>query len=212
MDPIGDAAAAAVRGELVVFPTDTVYGIATIPHDPAATARLFEAKRRPRGVTLPVLVASVEVARALARFDERADRLAGSLWPGGLTLVLPRQEASRSWELGDDVATIGLRVPRHPMALSILAAAGPLATTSANRSGGTPASTCDELQSTFGELVSVYLCQDEPIVGTASAVVDLTQADARLLRGGPEDADRISQALGAESSLLDSRAGVTRIP
>ena len=206
MDPIDDAAAAALRGELVVFPTDTVYGIATIPHDPAATARLFDAKRRPRGLTLPVLVPNVEVARALARFDERADRLAGSMWPGALTLVLPRREASRSWPLGDDSATIGLRVPRHPMAFSILSAAGPLAVTSANRSGSTPARTCDELHSAFGEHVSVYLCQDEPLSGTASTVVDLTDVEARFLRGGPEDRGRVSDVLGAEAPLLDSRA------
>jgi L-threonylcarbamoyladenylate synthase len=205
VDPIGDAVAAALRGELIVFPTDTVYGIATVPDDPDATTRLFDAKRRPGDLTLPVLVATVELARALARFDERAERLAEALWPGALTLVLPREGASRSWRLGGHAATIGLRVPRHPMAFSILSAAGPLATTSANRSGEAPAPTCDELHAAFGELVSVYLCQDEALVGRASTVVDLTQADVRLLRGDPEDANRVSDLLGAEASLLDSR-------
>lgn len=206
MDPIGDAAAAALRGALIVFPTDTVYGIATTPRDPAATARLFDAKRRPRDLTLPVLTATVEQARELATFDRRADLLAGSMWPGALTLVLPRAEASRSWQLGDHGATIGLRVPRHPMAFSLLSAAGPLAATSANRSGEPPARTCDELHAAFGAQVSVYLCLDEPLSGAASAVVDLTQGEARLLRGGAQDVNRIAEMLGGEGSLLDSRA------
>jgi L-threonylcarbamoyladenylate synthase len=205
VDPVGDAVAAARRGELIVLPTDTVYGIAAAPGDPAATTRLFDAKRRRRGLTLPVLVASVERARALARFDERAHRLAEGLWPGALTLVLPREDASRSWELGEDVATIGLRVPKHLLAIRLLSAAGPLATSSANRSGEAPARTCDELHAAFRDLVSVYLCQDEPLPGTASAIVDLAHGDARLLRGDETDADRISELLGAGAALLDSR-------
>jgi len=206
MDPLGDAAAAALRGELIVFPTDTVYGIATIAHDPAATARLFEAKRRPRDLTIPVLTGTVEEARVLARFDERADRLAASMWPGALTLVLPREDASRSWRLGDRVDTIGVRVPRHPLTFSLLSATGPLAATSANRSGEPPAQTCEELHAVFGDLASVYLCQDHPLPGAASTVVDLTHPDARLLRGGSEDARRIAELLGVGAPLLDSRA------
>lgn len=204
MTPVDDAVAAVARGELIVFPTDTVYGIGTRPDDPAATARVFEAKRRPRGLTLPVLCASLEEARTTARFDDRADRLASALWPGALTLVLPRLEASRSWELGADAATIGLRVPRHPLAFAVLSAAGPLAITSANRSGRPPARTCDDLHAAFGDLVCVYLCQQEPLEGTASTVVDLAHGDARLLRGGEVQAQRISQLLGAVAPLLDS--------
>ena len=80
-DPVEDAVAAARRGELIVFPTDTVYGIATRPDDPAATARLFDAKHRPRDLTLPVLVGNTTQGRAIARFDDRAERLAQALWP-----------------------------------------------------------------------------------------------------------------------------------
>ena len=104
-DPVADAVAATRRGELVVFPTDTVYGIAARPDEPAATARVFEAKQRPAGLTLPILVASVEEARAVAQLDDRAERLAAALWPGALTIVVLRAPGSRDWDLGGDPAS-----------------------------------------------------------------------------------------------------------
>ena len=100
--------------------------------------------------------------------------------------------------------TIGVRVPSHPLALAVLAAAGPLATTSANRSGEPPAVTCDELHATFGDRVAVYLCQEQPLSGAASTVVDLTHQDVRVLRAGGVDAGRIEQLLGGGAPLLDS--------
>jgi L-threonylcarbamoyladenylate synthase len=181
-----------------------VYGIGTMPHDATAITRLFEAKDRPRELTLPVLTASLDAARALARFDDRAERLAAALWPGALTLVLPRTDASAGWDLGGDGRTIGVRVPLHPLALAVLAAAGPLAITSANRSGDPPAVSCDELHATFGDRVAVYLCQEQPLSGSASTVVDLSQQGARVLRAGGVDAERIEQLLGEGVPLLDS--------
>jgi L-threonylcarbamoyladenylate synthase len=204
MDAIADAVAAVRRGELIAFPTDTVYGLGAAPHDPAATARLFDAKRRPRDLTLPVLAATPEVASTLARFDERAERLATALWPGPLTLVLPRSPASLPWDLGAATGTIGLRVPSHPLALAILSAAGPVATSSANRSGEPPAQTCDGLHAAFGDLVAVYLCQEQPLAGAASTVVDLAHDDVRIVRAGGVDASRIAQVLGGRAPLLDS--------
>lgn len=204
-DPVAEAADAARAGRLIVLPTDTVYGIGTRPDDPAATARLFEAKARPRGLELPILAATAAEARTLARFDARADRVAGACWPGALTLVLPRTEASVGWELGGDPATVGVRVPHHPLALAVLAATGPLAVTSANRSGARPARTCDELQAAFGDAVDVYLCQDEPLEGLASSVVDLAHGPARLLRAGSVASEVIERLLPGEGPLLDSR-------
>ena len=195
VDPIADAVAAVRRGELIVFPTDTVYGIGADPHDPAATARLFDAKRRPRDLTLPVLTATLDVARTLARFDDRAERLATALWPGPLTLVLPRSDVSRTWDLGREATTIGLRVPSHPLALAVLSAAGPLATTSANRSGSPPAVTCDELHVVFGDLVAVYLCEERPLSGAASTVVDLSQGR----RSHPSRRRRATESASASS-------------
>ena len=199
-----DAAAAARGGELIVFPTDTVYGIGTRPDDPAATAQVFEAKRRPRDLELPVLVATAEAARAVAAFDERAERLTAVLWPGPLTLVLPRGADASGWDLGGDPATVGVRAPHHPLALALLAETGPLAVTSANPSGRLPAETCDELQSFFGDHVAVYLCQEDPPSGVASTVLDLAHGPATIIREGSLPRDALIQLLPDESSLLDS--------
>jgi tRNA threonylcarbamoyl adenosine modification protein (Sua5/YciO/YrdC/YwlC family) len=202
-DPIDDAAAALRRGALVVFPTDTVYGLAARPDDPAATGRIFEAKARPRHLTIPVLVATTAEARRVATFDARAERLA-TAWPGALTLVLPRTEASRGWDLGAERGTVGVRVPAEPLALALLARTGPLAVTSANRSGEPPARTCDELRDVFGDAVDVHLCRAEPLEQTPSTVVDLTGAEPRIVRIGAVPADAVERLLTSEDPLLDS--------
>ncbi len=183
-DPVEDAARAALAGELVVFPTDTVYGIGTRPDDPAATARLFEAKGRPRDLELPVLASTGAAARELAVFDARAEALTARHWPGPVTVVLPRSARSAAWELGGDPGTIGIRVPHHPLALALLARTGPLAVTSANRSGEPTPHGCDGLERAFGDRVSVYVCLDEPLRGKASTVVDLAHGELVLLRRG----------------------------
>lgn len=204
MNAIEDAAAAVRRGELIVLPTDTVYGLAARPDDPVATERIFDAKRRPRDLSLPILVPSVEVARSVATFDDRAGRLASVFWPGALTLILPRTEATRAWMLGADADSIGVRVPRHPLALALLELTGPLAATSANLSSEPPAGTCDELQAAFGDMVAVYLCRDDECHGEASTVLDLAHGEARLLRRGALDVDEIAQVMGPGMPLLDS--------
>lgn len=183
-DPIGDAVAAIRRGDLVVLPTDTVYGIASRPDDAAATARIFDAKQRPRGLELPVLVPDADAARRIAAFDVRAERLASRWWPGALTLVLPRTDTSSSWDLGGDPTTVGVRVPRHPLALALLSRTGPLAVTSANRSGSPTPSTCDAIVAAFGDSVDVYLCEEVALEGLASTVVDLAHGEASVLREG----------------------------
>jgi L-threonylcarbamoyladenylate synthase len=203
--PLRDAAVSVRGGDLIVFPTDTVYGLGTRPDDRAATARVFEAKRRPRHLELPVLVATVDAARSVAVFDERAERLAGALWPGPLTLVLPRSEEASGWDLGGDPATVGVRAPHHPLALALLAETGPLAVTSANLSGSPPARTCAELHALFGESVGVYLCQEDPLDGIASTVVDLAHGSATVIREGSLSRETLLEVLPEESSLLDSR-------
>jgi L-threonylcarbamoyladenylate synthase len=199
-----DAAVAAGRGELIVFPTDTVYGLGTRPDDPSATARVFAAKQRPRDLELPVLVATAEAARSVAVFDDRAERLVGACWPGPLTLVLPRSATASGWDLGGDPATVGVRAPHHPLALALLAETGPLAVTSANRSGGEPVETCDELQSLFGKDVAVYLCQEDRLDGVASTVLDLAHGPASILREGTLSRAAIAELLPDEPALLDS--------
>jgi L-threonylcarbamoyladenylate synthase len=204
-DPIAQAAAAARGGELIVVPTDTVYGIGTRPDDPRATGRIFEAKARDRDLELPVLAADVEALRRVAEFDELAERLANEYWPGALTLVLRRTSASRDWELGGQQTTIGVRVPRHRLALAVLAATGPLAVTSANRSGEPPATTCEDLERTFGPLVAVYLCEESPLEGKPSTVLELAHGAPRVLRPGALDPEVILRFMPGRASLLDSR-------
>jgi tRNA threonylcarbamoyl adenosine modification protein (Sua5/YciO/YrdC/YwlC family) len=191
-DPVAQAIAATRRGELIVFPTDTVYGIATTPEDAAATERLFEAKRRPRDLTLPVLVGSIADARDVGVLDDRAERLAAALWPGPLTLVVPRTPRSAPWQLGGAAGSVGVRIPDHRLARAVLAA-GPLATTSANRSGEPPATSCDELHTAFGDEVAMYLCDEEPLIGRASTVVALLGPEPIILRAGDVDADAIAR-------------------
>jgi L-threonylcarbamoyladenylate synthase len=185
------AAAAARRGALVVFPTDTVYGIGTRPDDPTATARLFAAKRRTRELTLPVLVATTDDARRVAAFDGHASRVAAACWPGALTIVLARTAVSRGWELGGDGGTIGVRVPDHPVARSLLERTGPLAATSANRSGEPPGRDHDELVAMFGAAVAVYLSTDGPLAGAASTVIDLAGPEPKILRRGDVDPELV---------------------
>lgn len=194
-DPIGEAVDAALAGALIVLPTDTVYGIGTRPDDPDATARLFEAKGRPRDLELPVLVATRGQARAIATFGERAESLVGRFWPGALSVVLPRAERSRGWDLGQDRGTIAVRMPHHPLALAVLARTGPLAVTSANRSGAATPDTCGELRAVFGDLVEVYLCAEEPLGDVPSTVVDLTGPEPRVLRAGAVSRGSLDEAL-----------------
>jgi L-threonylcarbamoyladenylate synthase len=205
-DPVADAVRAACLGELIVVPTDTVYGIGTRPDDPVATARLFDAKQRPRELEVPVLASTLAQLGTVARFDDRSERLAEAFWPGPLTLVLPRTPLSSAWELGGDPDTLGVRIPDHRLTRVVLAATGPLAVTSANRSGEPPARTCDELEEVFGDLVRVYLCQDEPLEGPASTVVDVAHGRPRLVRVGAVDPKEIERLLPDGGSLLDSRA------
>jgi tRNA threonylcarbamoyl adenosine modification protein (Sua5/YciO/YrdC/YwlC family) len=196
-DPIREAASAALEGALVIIPTDTVYGLATRCDDPSATARLFSAKGRSRDLELPVLVTSASAAREIAVFDADSDALAARFWPGPLTLVLPRTPRGGGWDLGGDGSTIGVRVPHHPLALAVLALTGPLAVTSANRSGEPTPTCCDELVRVFGDAVAVYVCQEEPLGGTSSTVVETTRGTARVLRSGAVSEDRIRAVLAS---------------
>ena len=192
-----EAAERAVReGKLVVFPTDTVYGVGSRPDLPGATARIFEAKRRPPRLTLPILAADAARAAEVAELDERARALAERFWPGGLTMVLPRTEASREWDLGAERDTVGVRVPDHQVAQALLRRTGPLAVTSANRSGEPTPPTCGGVRDALGDAVAVYLCADHSVSGAqASTVIDLSGAEARVVREGAIPSDDVLASL-----------------
>lgn len=182
------------RGELVVLPTDTVYGLAARPDLVEATGRLFRAKARPRGQTLPVLTATTEEARPVGSLGRQAARLAERFWPGGLTLVVPRRPAAASWDLGEERATVALRVPDHPVAQALLARTGPLAVTSANRSGMPTPTDCDGVRRELGDAVAVYLCAGT-FTPVPSTIVDLTGSEPRVLRAGALAPDEVLDAL-----------------
>jgi L-threonylcarbamoyladenylate synthase len=190
------ATASLDRGDLVVIPTDTVYGLAARPDVSAATEKVFEAKRRPRDLTLPILVGSVAEAGAVARMDRRARALAGRFWPGPLTIVLTRGERTKAWDLGEERDTVGVRLPDHPTALSLLSITGPLAVTSANRSGLPTPPECEGVRDALGDSVSVYLCAGR-CDGAPSTVVDLTGPEARVTRTGAVASGDILGELGS---------------
>lgn len=187
------AAEAIAEGQLVVFPTETVYAIACRPDDPAATGRLFEAKRRPARLSLPVLTPDVTSAWRLGLRSVLASAVAEAFWPGPLTMVLPRTEASAAWDLGNRPGTIGLRVPDHRLAAALMRRAGPVAATSANLSGQQPVADPAGLVETFGDRVAVYLVLSPGSVlgGSPSTVVDLTGEELLVLREGAIGPDRL---------------------
>jgi L-threonylcarbamoyladenylate synthase len=177
------AAEAAAAGGLVVVPTDTVYGIAARVDRPEGLAALFEAKSRPRSSALPVLVAGADQAASLGVFSPPAGALARAFWPGPLTIVVPLR-AGFDVDLGGDGRTVGLRTPAHPFLLELLALTGPLATTSANRSGEPTPRMVAEIVEVFGEVVDVYLDGGPSSGGPPSSVVSVGEASPALLRAG----------------------------
>jgi len=188
--PPRDALAAAERavraGEVVVVPTDTVYGVAVDPHRPAAVERLFALKRRPRDAPLAVLVDSPEQGLAwadLGRAHPRASDVLRAFWPGGLTAVLPRA-AGIAVDLGDAGDTIGLRCPAHPVPRALAGRVGPLATTSANLRGMDTPATAAGVASQLELPAELVVLDAGRCAGTPSTVVDLCGAVPKLIREG----------------------------
>lgn len=180
-----DAAVEAVRaGEVVGLPTDTVYGIGVDPLNEAAVAHLFELKGRPEHKPIGLLVATIAQAKVVGEIDGRAEELALAHWPGALTLVVTPRVILANWVGDTQRSNVGIRVPDHQIALELLEACGPLAVTSANRSGGVEARDDVEARSTFGDEIAVYLPGIAP-GGEASTVVDATGASLVVLREGP---------------------------
>lgn len=200
-----DAAILALRsGRLVVLPTETVYGLAVRPDDRAATNRVFSAKGRPRSLNLPVLAPDSLTAWRVGRPNAAATALAGAFWPGPLTLVVPRAAGSGGWSLGDRADTVGVRVPGHSLSLALLRACGPLAATSANRSGEPPLGTRSELESVFGGIAAVILAiaPDAPAPsGTPSTVVDCTGPAVRVVREGTLRTQTVEEVVRAAEPL-----------
>lgn len=190
------AADAVQRGEVVVIPTDTVYGVGADAFDRAAVAAVLAAKGRGRDVPPPVLVPSVRTIDGLATgLSDAAHELVAAFWPGPLTLIC-QAVGSLDWDLGDTNGTVALRMPLHRVALAVLELTGPMAVTSANRTGRPPATTVDEAAEQLGEAVSVYLDGGPSPAGTASTIVDVTGAIPRVRRSGPITLERLRAVAG----------------
>jgi tRNA threonylcarbamoyl adenosine modification protein (Sua5/YciO/YrdC/YwlC family) len=188
---IAAAVDAVRRGDLVVLPTDTVYGIGADAFAPTAVDALLAAKRRGRDMPVPVLVGSWRTLDGLVYTLPRTARdLVEAFWPGGLTLVI-EHAPSLVWDLGDADGTVAVRMPLHPVALEVLDATGPMAVSSANVSGRPPATTAAEAHDQLEWLVEVYLeagsCGD-PV---ASTIVDVTGEVPRVLRDGAIGIDQL---------------------
>lgn len=172
------------RGETVVLPTDTVYGIGADAFSPQAVAVLLAAKGRSRAMPPPVLIARPEVMDALAiDVPEQARALAQAFWPGPMTLILHAQP-SLHWDLGETHGTVALRMPADELALDLLSATGPLAVSSANRTGMPAATNVTEAQSMLAESVAVYLDAGERASSAASTIIDATVSPPRVVRSG----------------------------
>lgn len=174
-----------LAGELVGFPTDTVYGLAALAVDERAVRRVFEVKGRSLDQPLILMVAEAERLEAWAQVDDRTREYMRRWWPGPLTLVLPASTgAGPPLTSSGSTRTIAARIPDHPVALALLREVGePLATTSANRSGQPPAMTA--LEAAWVEGLAAVLDGGEATGGVPSTVLDVSDAEPRILRPGP---------------------------
>lgn len=189
------------RGELAVIPTDTVYGVAADAFTPAAVQRLLDAKGRGRQSPPPVLIPNTDTLAALAaEVVPPVRELADAFWPGALTVIV-RANPLLSWDLGETGGTVALRIPNHPLALELLQETGPLAVSSANRTGEPAARTAAEAEAMLGDAVSVYLEAGEAGTdGLASTIVDATAlteegGTLRILRQGAVGREAITELL-----------------
>jgi tRNA threonylcarbamoyl adenosine modification protein (Sua5/YciO/YrdC/YwlC family) len=192
------ARAALGKGELVVLPTDTVYGVAADAFDPAAVQRLLDAKGRTRQSPPPVLIPGLPTLDALATdIPDSARSLVAEFWPGGLTVIL-RATPSLMWDLGETGGTVALRMPNDPLALELLAETGPLAVSSANLTGQPAATTASGAREMLGDSVEVYLDGGERQDAVASTIVDATDPGGRIsiVRLGAVSAERIRGVVG----------------
>jgi tRNA threonylcarbamoyl adenosine modification protein (Sua5/YciO/YrdC/YwlC family) len=189
------------RGDLIVLPTDTVYGVAADAFNPAAVQKLLDAKGRGRTSPPPVLVPSIETLDALAEHVTPEMRsLAEAFWPGGLTIVVPAR-TTLAWDLGDTNGTAALRMPDHAITLELLRESGPLAVSSANLTGKPAALTATEARDALGDRIAVYLDSGESSGSrVGSTIVDATPTvtgkPLRVLRDGTVSRDAIRAIVG----------------
>jgi tRNA threonylcarbamoyl adenosine modification protein (Sua5/YciO/YrdC/YwlC family) len=192
---VARAAEAVRNGEVVVLPTDTVYGVGADAFSAEAVASVLAAKGRGREMPPPVLVPSVRTVDGLATdVPQWARELIEAFWPGPLTLVLQAQ-SSLMWDLGETNGTVALRMPRDDVALALLTEVGPMAVTSANLTGQPPATTVTDAAAQLGAAAAVYLDGGSTTSDEVSTILDCTGADPVVLREGAITWAQIQTAL-----------------
>lgn len=198
------AATTAIRaGELVVLPTDTVYGLGADAFDPAAVRRLLEAKGRGRQMPPPVLVGSAATLDALAStVPPWARELVDQYWPGPLTIVV-REQTSLQWDLGDTRGTVAVRMPHDPVALELLGRTGPMAVSSANLTGRPAATDADQAAEMLADKVAVILDGGPTVDDRPSTIVDCTASRPRVLRVGAVPVAELRSVLAGKVDLDD---------
>lgn len=210
---LADARKAIEAKEAVVIPTDTVYGIAADAFSPVAVAGLLAAKGRGRSMPPPVLISNAGALDGLASdVPQGARDLAERFWPGALTLILFAQP-SLTWDLGDTQGTVALRMPNDRLALDLLAQTGPLAVSSANRTGEPTGNTAAEAVKQLGEEVHIFLSDGErphkDLEPLPSTIVDATQEPMRVVRQGAISLDSLRDVVptvlgfGEESEVAE---------
>jgi L-threonylcarbamoyladenylate synthase len=206
---VAEAAALLRAGELVAFPTETVYGLGGDARNGAAVAGIFAAKGRPQFNPLICHFPGSDAAFEEVRADDRARELARRFWPGPLTLVLPRRPTCRVDLLaGAGLDTLAVRVPAHPLALDLLLRAGtPIAAPSANRSGGVSPTTVAHVLAGLTGRIAAVLDGGPCTVGVESTVLDLSAGGAALLRPGGVPVEAIEAAIGPVGRPLPLAAG-----
>ena len=189
------AVASLLGGGVVVFPTDTVYGIAALARNADAVAAIYRAKQRPVGLPIPVMVAEPENVKEIARPLPGFWKLASTFWPGPLTIILPKRETLPAIvTAGGD--TVALRIPDHPLALALLRLVDePLAVTSANLSGHPPARTAQEARAQLDGRVDAIIDGGPAPGGEPSTILDLTCDPPAILRSGPVSQAQIRAVL-----------------
>jgi tRNA threonylcarbamoyl adenosine modification protein (Sua5/YciO/YrdC/YwlC family) len=194
-DGLVAAVSAVQEGQLVVLPTDTVYGVGADAFNPAAVTALLAAKGRGRNMPPPVLVGSVRAAAALTEtLGAFGQDLIDEFWPGPLTLVF-RSSPTLMWDLGDTMGTVAVRMPLHPVALDLLRRTGPMAVSSANRHSLPAAATAAEAQTQLGDAISVYLDGGPCTDNVPSTILDLTGTVPRMLRAGALSVDALRKVV-----------------
>ena len=194
---VAAAIEAVQRGDLVVLPTDTVYGIGADAFKSWSVTALLDAKGRGRQMPPPVLIGSRRTVDGLVySLPGVAHELMDAFWPGALTIVV-EHAPSLQWDLGDTDGTVALRMPLHPVALEVLRATGPMAVSSANRSGQPPARTAAEAADQLGYSVSVYLEAGPAPDTVPSTIVDVTCEPPRILRAGAIPFEKLREVVPA---------------